>query len=117
MTKPGRGEVWQTQFWPSTGAEITKTRPAVVLNDEGYGILELSIVVPVTDWKPVFEHYPWFVQLTPTTANGLSKVSGADTFQVKSLANQRLLSKIGNLTEAEVDQIATTVAACIGVEL
>jgi mRNA interferase MazF len=117
MTKPMRGEVWRTQFWPSVGAEITKVRPAVVLNESGYGILELSIVVPITDSKPVFEYYPWFVQLSPTGANGLAKVSGADTFQVKSLANQRFLSKVGDLTEAEVDQIATTVAACIGVEL
>ena len=86
MTKPARGEVWQTQFWPSVGAEITKVRPAIVLNELGYGMLDLSIVVPITDWKPVFQQYPWFVQLTPASGNGLSKMSGADTFQVKSMA-------------------------------
>jgi mRNA interferase MazF len=114
MTKPVRGEVWRTRFWPSVGAEITKERPSVVLNEMDYGRLALSLVVPITDWKPTYESYSWFVPLTPSSANGLTKPSGADTFQVKSMANERLISKIGELTKAEVDEIADTVAACIG---
>jgi mRNA interferase MazF len=115
MTRPQRGEVWQTRFWPSVGQEITKDRPAVVINEAEFGILPLSIVVPITEWKQRYEYYSWFVPLAPSLTNGLSKMSGADTFQAKSLANERLLTRLGQLTESEVEHIAATLAAGIGV--
>jgi mRNA interferase MazF len=47
---PKRSEVWLVNFDPSVGAEIRKTRPAVVTNIAGIGRLPLQIVVPLTDW-------------------------------------------------------------------
>ncbi len=47
---PRRGEIWDICFDPSLGAEIQKTRPAVV-NIESVGRLPLRMVVPLTDWK------------------------------------------------------------------
>jgi mRNA interferase MazF len=115
MTKAARGEIWQTRFWPTTGAEISKDRPAVVLNVSGIGKLPLSIVVPITGWQPEFNQRRWFVRIDPAKGTGLSKVSGADSFQVKSVANERLLSKIGELPDDVVDQVAASVAICIGI--
>src|SRR4051812_35377002 len=117
MTKPLRGEVWRTQFFPSVGQEITKERPAIVMNEAGFGRLELSIVVPITDWKPAYQNYSWFIPLQPSARNGLAKASGADAFQIKSLANVRLISKLGRLDDSEIEDIAATVAACIGAQL
>ena len=34
MASPQRGEVWLVNFDPPTGAEIAKTRPAVVISDD-----------------------------------------------------------------------------------
>ena len=46
---PKRGEVWDVDFDPPQGAEIGKTRPAIVMSEDTVGRLPLRIVVPVTD--------------------------------------------------------------------
>ncbi|MDP9371759.1 MAG: type II toxin-antitoxin system PemK/MazF family toxin [Chloroflexota bacterium] len=112
--KPPRGEVWLVCFDPSVGAEIQKLRPAVVMNVAGLGRLPLVIVVPITDWKPHYVGFPWFVNLPATRANGLLKESGADAFQVKSVSENRLDRRLGVLTDAEVDAIAAAIALLVG---
>src|SRR5271166_1571396 len=89
---PKRGEVWLVRFDPSAGAEIRKIRPAVVVNLHAIGRLPLRIVVPVTDWKSDFGNLSWFVFLPAASENGLSKDSGADAFQVKSVSETRFFS-------------------------
>ena len=37
-----RGEVWLINLDPTVGAEIKKTRPATIINDEALGILQLK---------------------------------------------------------------------------
>ena len=44
-----RGEIWLINLDPTVGAEIRKTRPAVIVNDDAIGILPLKIIAPVTD--------------------------------------------------------------------
>ncbi len=80
-----RGEVWQINLDPTVGAEIRKTRPAVIVNDDAVGILPLKVIVPITDWKPHYAKAPWMIRLAPARANGPTKVSAADTFQVRSV--------------------------------
>jgi mRNA interferase MazF len=111
---PCRGEVWKVRFDPSLGDEIGKDRPAVVISDDAVGRLQLKIVVPITDWKPRYASMPWFVFLTPDGANGLSKDSGADAFQVKSLSTNRFLKHLGILTAQQIDDIVNAIAFCIG---
>ena len=43
-----RGEVREIRFDPSEGDEIKKVRPAVVMNVETAGRMQLHIVVPIT---------------------------------------------------------------------
>jgi mRNA interferase MazF len=100
-------------FDPSVGSEIKKIRPAVVINDDALGKLPQRIVVPVTDWKPKYSNYPWFVHLMPTPQNGLGKESGADAFQVKSIDERRLISEAGEITNQEAERIAAAVALCV----
>lgn len=114
MPKPKRGEVWNVRFDPAVGAEIQKVRPAVVLSADSVGRLPLKIVVPITDWKPAYARFAWFVRVPASPASGLRKDSGADAFQVKSLAEARFLHKLGELNEGQMDEIAAAVAACIG---
>jgi len=111
---PPRGEVWSVAFDPQVGAEIQKNRPAVVMTAAGIGRLPVAIVVPITDWKPHYQNWPWFVYLAPTRTNGLTKGSGADAFQVKSLSEQRFIRKLGVLTPAQLDEIAAAVALSVG---
>ena len=101
-------------FDPGRGAEIKKTRPAVVLNIPAVGILPLRIVVPITEWKPNYSACLWMVRLKPSRFNGLVKESAADGFQVKSVALNRFVDRRGCLTDREVGDIAAAVAMCLG---
>jgi mRNA interferase MazF len=112
---PIRGEVWRIRFDPAEGDEIKKIRTAVVVSENAIGRLRLKIVVQITEWKLRYAGYPWFVFLAPTPANGLTKDSGADAFQVKSVSETRFLDSLGELTPAELDDIANAIAICVGV--
>ena len=112
---PQRGEVWDINFDPSTGAEIGKRRPAVVVSENAIGRLPLRIVVPITDWKDTYADYRWFVRIDSAQSNGLTKTSGADGFQVKSVSTRRFVKKRGVLMAAETEDIAAAVAICVGV--
>ena len=112
---PVRGEVWRIRFDPAEGDEINKVRTAVVVSENAVGRLRLKIVVPITEWKPRYASYPWFVRLAPTATNGLTKESGADAFQVKSVSETRFLDRPGELTPGQLDDIANAIAICVGV--
>ena len=111
---PQRGEIWLIDFDPAVGAEMRKHRPAVDANLDEIGRLPLRIVVPVTDWKPHYISYPWFTRLSPSAANGLIKESGADAFQIKSLACDRFVRLIGRLSNLEMSKITQAIALCVG---
>jgi mRNA interferase MazF len=111
---PRRGEIWLVDFDPSFGAEIRKVRPAVVLSLDRLGGLPLRVVVPLTEWKPLYNQYSWFVRIQVTLVNGLSKDSGADAFQVKSVSESRFSRRLGAATANELDDIAAAVAFVVG---
>ncbi len=112
--QPKRGEIWEVRFDPSEGDEIRKVRPAVIMDIQEAGRMRLHIVVPVTGWKPQFTPYFWMVYLVPTSENGLAKESAADSFQIRSVSTGRLAGKIGMLINSQVDEIAKSIAVCIG---
>lgn len=111
---PKRGEIWLVDFDPAIGAEIRKIRPAVVISMDTIGRLPLRMVVPVTDWKPQYASFPWFVELPASTLNGLTKDSGADCFQTKSVSETRFVRLLGEVTVAQLDEIASSIALCVG---
>lgn len=94
-----QGEIWLVSLDPTVGSEIRKTRPAIIVNDDALGILPLKIIVPITDWKDRYSVAPWMVKLEPNEENGLSKPSSADCFQIRSIAEERCLKKLGNAEE------------------
>ena len=111
---PGRGEVWLVDFDPAVGAEIQKVRPALVVSVDTVGRLPLRIVVPLTDWKPLYANFPWFVLIPAGRGNGLSKDSGADAFQAKSVSLGRFVRRLGAITAAQLDDVASAIALCVG---
>jgi len=113
-TNPVRGEIWTIRFDPTKGAEMGKTRPAVVINPRSIGRLPLRIVVPVTEWAERYAKIPWLVHLKPNKRNGLAKASAADCFQVKSVALTRFVSRLGELPADAVDEIGAAIALCVG---
>lgn len=75
-----QGEIWLINLEPTIGAEIKKTRPAVIVNDNALGRLPLKVIVPITDWKENYSLAPWMIKIEPDNQNKLDKISTADCF-------------------------------------
>jgi mRNA interferase MazF len=86
-------------FDPAVGAEIRKLRPALAVSVNSVGRLPLRLVVPITDWKPQYASYPWFVPIPSDTRTRLSKDSGADAFQIKSVSLDRFDRRLGEVSD------------------
>lgn len=112
-----RGEVWLVNLDPTIGAEIKKTRPAVIVNDDAIGILPLKVIVPVTEWKDRYAVAPWMVRVEPDTENGLKNVSAADAFQVRSVAQERLVQRLGKLSDIAMKEITVALAIVLSIEI
>jgi mRNA interferase MazF len=109
---PRRGEIWRVNLEPTRGDEMGKTRPVVVLNGTDMGRLALRIVVPITDWKDRYIAYLWMTRLEPDAANGLTKTSAADAFQVRSVSLARFQEYVGVLPNERVDRIWKSLTIC-----
>jgi len=110
-----QGEIWLINLDPTVGAEIQKKRPAVIVNDNALGKLSLKIIVPLTDWKDRYEVAPWMVRIDQTSTNGLSKKSGADCFQVRSVSEKRFIKRIGQLNESLIEEIKIGLAKVLSI--
>ena len=111
-----RGEIWLINLDPTIGAEIRKSRPAVIVNDDAIGILPLKVIVPITEWKDHYSTAPWLVRLFPDSENGLEKPSAADAFQVRSVSQQRFVRRIGKLSDSTLQTINEALARVLCIE-
>jgi len=98
---------------PTVGAEIKKSRPAIIVNDDAVGILPLKVIVPVTEWKEQYAAAPWLVRLLPDSENGLQKLSAADAFQVRSVSEQRFVRRLGKLSDATLKAVTEALAVVL----
>ena len=105
-----QGEVWMIEFFPQVGSEMSKLRPAIVVSHNDIGRLPLKTIVPITDWKNNYSHYPWMLKMQESSLNGLSKTSAIDCFQVKNFANERFIEKIGVIDEPMIKNVHQTIA-------
>ena len=110
-----QGEIWLINLDPTVGAEIKKTRPAVIVNDNSIGKLPLKVIVPLTDWKDHYEIAPWMIQILANDTNNLTKASSADCFQVRSLSEKRIISKIGKIDTKTLEKIKDGLAKVLSI--
>jgi mRNA interferase MazF len=109
-----QGEIWLINLDPTVGAEINKTRPAVIVNDDQLGKLPLRIIAPITDWKEHYNIAPWMIAINPSNQNGLIKKSSIDCFQIRSVSEKRLIRRIGVITFPEILQAQEGILKVIG---
>ena len=114
MTFLHKGEIWLINLDPTIGAEIRKTRPAVIISEDAMGILPLRIIVPLADWKERYSVAPWMTLIEMEAQNGLTKPSAADAFQIRSVSQERFVQRIGALQDAQIRQILQAVQLVIG---
>ena len=111
-----QGEVWLIDLDPTVGAELRKTRPAIIVNDNNLGKLPLKIIIPLTDWKERYELAPWMVKLPPDDTNRLSKDSSADCFQIRSVSEERLVKRIGSVSPHAMAEIRKAIMVVLSIE-
>jgi mRNA interferase MazF len=110
---PKRGEIWLVSFDPTIGAEIKKTRPAIVISSDAVGRLPIKLVAPITDWKDHYTANIWHVRIDPDTHNGLTKPSAVDALQLRGLDHRRFVRRMGEVTPDVLEEIVLAVAAVI----
>ncbi|MBU1679885.1 MAG: type II toxin-antitoxin system PemK/MazF family toxin [Bacteroidetes bacterium] len=111
-----QGEIWLINLDPTIGAEIKKTRPAIIVNDNRIGKLPLKIIVPLTDWKDQYTTAPWMVRVDPDNKNNLQKSSSADCFQVRSISELRFVKKWGTIDSDKLEEIKMALAIVLTIE-
>lgn len=109
---PRRGELYWVQLDPVIGAEIAKTRPAVVIsNDVGNEYSARVIVAPLS--SSVAKVYPFESHL-PSGEGGLTQDSKVLLDQIRSVDKSRLGKKIGTLTAARMADVERALKISLG---
>jgi mRNA interferase MazF len=108
-----RGDVFVVRLDPTIGSEIQKTRPGVILsNDQACRHDAVVQIVPVTG-LPNRSLRPYEAELG-STDSGLEKPSRAVGNQVRTVAKERLLRRLGRLTPAEMKDLETAIEIQLG---
>ena len=108
-----RGDLWLVNFDPTKGAEMRKTRPAVVVSSDAIGILPIKMIAPVTDWKDHYARNLWHIRIDPDKTNGLPKASAVDALQVRGVATERFIRKLGHVSPTTMEEFVAAIAAVI----
>jgi mRNA interferase MazF len=109
-----QGEIWLIDLEPAIGAEMNKTRPAVIVSDDQLGKLPLKIIAPITDWKEHYSIAPWMIPINPSIQNGLTKKSSIDCYQIRSVSRNRLIKQIGYISALDILQVQEGIIKVIG---
>ena len=104
ITFPKRGEIYQVRFDPTLGAEIKKTRPALILQTDLFNQYSpLTLVAPITSQIKG----PTLVTkiLVSAGEGGLTADSVVLLNQIRSIDKLRLIKRLGTLTPETMEQI------------
>jgi mRNA interferase MazF len=109
---PRRGDVFLVAFDPALGAEIQKTRPALVLqNDIGNQYSPVTIVAAIT--SNVVRRGPTGILVT-APAGGLTADSVILLNQIRTIDNRRLGKRLGALPAVTMIQIDRALMISLG---
>ncbi len=111
-----QGEVWLINLNPTIGAEIKKTRPAIIVNDDALGKLPLKVVVPLTEWKDSYDVAPWMIKIGQDSSSGLVKDSTADCFQIRSVSQERFVKRLGSISLLNMEEIRFGLSKVLSIE-
>ncbi len=113
MTAMKRGDVYLADLEPARGSEANKTRPVILVGNNGSigaadrlgrGVLT---VVPFSSNTQV--RGAMHVVIRPTKLNGLRVVSKAQTEHLRSIDIERLLEPLGRLGHGDLEAIEAAI--------
>lgn len=114
LNYPRRGEVYLVRFDPSEGAEIQKTRPALVVqNDVGNRYSPVTIVAAITSKVDKSRCYPTRV-LIPAGEGGLAVDSAVLLNQIRSVDKARLVRRLGRISAVDLNAVDQGLAISLG---
>lgn len=103
-----RGEICMVDLDPARGEEAKKRRPAVIVSNDGAnataGRLGRGVITVVPVTSSVRRIYPFQVML-PAEQTGLPRDSKALAEQVRSVAVERLGTRVGVLPPALISEL------------
>lgn len=113
VTHPKRGDVYLMGFDPTLGAEIRKTRPALILqNDLANRRSPITIVAAITSR---FEDPLYATEvLIQAPEGGLSIDSVVLLNQIRSVDKRRLSGRLGSLKPETMDQVDRALEISLG---
>jgi mRNA interferase MazF len=95
-----QGEIWLANLNPVIGSEQNGTRPLLILSGNLLNTyLNIVICCPLTT---KIKRYKGNVVLEPNKQNNLTQVSEILTFHIRSISKERLIRKIGQITDDEL---------------
>ena len=110
---PRRGDVVVVGFDPTIGAEIRKTRPALVVqNDIDNRLSPITIVAAITS-QIDDQIYPTEVRLSPPEG-GLTKPSMVLLNQIRSIDKRRLVGRLGRLAPENMARVDRALQISLG---
>lgn len=110
---PRRGDTYLVNFDPTVGAEIRKTRPALVLqNDIANRFSPITIVAAVTS-QAAEVVYPTEVRLRKGEG-GLKTDSVVLLNQIRSIDKRRLVHRLGRLKPGTMQTVDRAIAISFG---
>jgi mRNA interferase MazF len=113
VSPPRRGDICLVNFDPTVGAEIKKTRPALVIqNDIGNEYSPITIVAAITSRfdEPA---YPTEVIMEPEES-GLPLRSAVVLNQIRSIDRQRLVKRLGHADAGTMDRVDKAIQISLG---
>lgn len=113
ITLPKRGEVYLIKFDPTIGAEIRKTRPGLIIqNDLSNQSSPVTIVATISS-KFTLPLHPTEV-LINSTEGGLTRDSVVLCNQIRTVDKQRLTKRIGKIQSTLMGEVDSALSISLG---
>ena len=114
ITKPF--EIYLANLNPKKGHEVGKTRPVVVIHSQLIeGLLTTSIICPITTQLSSATLLRVHSPFQDAATSGLSEPSDVIVDQIRSIDNQRLIKKLGELPSVQVEQLQKSLQTILAV--
>lgn len=114
LASPRRGEVYLVSFDPTLGAEIKKTRPALVIqNDVANRWSPITIVAAISS-RSDEPAYPTEVRVDPPEGS-LRAASVVLLNQLRSVDRRRLVRRLGRLRPETIKRVDRALRVSLGI--
>jgi len=102
-----KGDIWLIDFNPIVGQEQAGIRPAAVVS--GNSMNQYFSLVMVCPLSTKIKNFEGNIVIDPSVQNGLTETSEILTFQIRSVSKNRMVKKLGAISEIQTDKIVQSV--------